>query len=222
LRATVLFALLVMLVLAGCASTARTDELGALRRENERLRGEIGALRAELAGRPSAAAESGRQLEQVFVPRSRVSVEVSTNANSGKTSVASLWYRTVDTKPLPRLEWLQVRADQTAAGALDGAWLVLERHGGRGSAKADSGRLSIDGRVIELRVTSYETSREGQVPGRVASGQRHERVSFALPAGSLAQVGTAISVHFEAGSVEFDLTDEHLAAFAAVAARVGP
>ena len=78
-----------------------------------------------------------------------------------------------------------------------------------------------DGRVVELPAAGYEASRGGQGPGRVTAGKKQERASFALPDGALGQVATAISVHFEAGAVEFDLSDEHLAAFAAVAARVG-
>jgi hypothetical protein len=213
---------LALLLLPGCATTG-TDEVDALQRENARLRGEIEALRAELAGRPAATAESDSapQLEQVFVPRSRVSVEVTQTPASGKTSVASLWYRTVDAGPLPRMEWLQVRAEQSAAGQLTGAWLLIERHAGRGSLETKAARLTIDGRVLELPAASYEASRAGPGPGRVAAGKKQERASFALPGGALAQVATAISVRFEAGAVEFDLSDEHLAAFAAVAARVG-
>jgi len=213
-------ALLVAFLLAGCATTG-ADELEALRRENTRLRGEVEALRSELAGRPAADAGSEAQLEQVFVPRSRVSVEVRTDPATGKTRVTSLWYRTVDSKPLPRLEWLQVQAEQSAAGALDGAWLLLERHSGRGSLETKAARLTIDGRVLELPATDYDTSRAPQQPGRASAGKREERATFALPPGALAQVATAISVHFEAGAVQFDFSDEHLAAFAAVAARVG-
>jgi hypothetical protein len=215
-------ALLALLLLPGCATNG-AGEIEALQRENARLRGEIEALRAELAGRPAATAESSSapQLEQVFVPRSRVSVEVTQTAATGKTSVASLWYRTVDAGPLPRMEWLQVRAEQSAAGELTGAWLMIERHAGRGSVEAKTARLTIDGRAVELPAASYETSRGGQGPGRVATGKKQERASFALPAGALEQVATAISVRFEAGTVAFDLSDEHLAAFAAVAARVG-
>lgn len=209
------------MLLAGCASTG-SDEVAALQRENARLRAEVEALRAELAGRPAPAsgAAAAPQLEQVFVPRSRVSVEVTQAGATGKTSVASLWYRTVDAGPLPRMEWLQVRAEQSAAGEPAGAWLLIERHAGRGSVEAKTARLTIDGRALELPAAGYETSRGGQGPGRVATGKKQERASFALPAGALEQVATAISVRFEAGSVEFDLSDEHLAAFAAVAARV--
>ena len=165
------FALFALLVLPRCATNG-ADEIAALQRENARLRGEIEALRGELAGRPAAAAEgaSPTQLEQVFVPRSRVSVEVTETAN-GKTSVASLWYRTVDTGPLPRMEWLQVRAEQSTAGSLTGAWLLIERKAGRGSVETQAARLTIDGRAVELRQASYEATRAAaQTPGRVAAG----------------------------------------------------
>jgi hypothetical protein len=203
--------LLASLALAGCATNG-AGELEALQRENARLRGEIEALRAELAGRPAAPAEGAAatpQLEQVFVPRSRVSVEVTQLAATGNTSVASLGCRTVDAGPLPRMEWLQVRAEQSASG-----------RAGRGSLETKAARLTIDGRVVELPAASYDASHAGQGPGRVASGKKQERAVFALPGGALGQVATAISVHFEAGAVEFDLSDEHLAAFAAVSARV--
>ena len=215
-------ALLGLLLLPRCATNG-ADEIDALQRENARLRGEVEALRAELAGRPAATADGATapQLEQVFVPRSRVSVEVTQAAATGTTSVASLWYRTVDAGPLPRMEWLQVRAEQSASGELTGAWLLIERRAGRGSVETKAARLTVDGRVVELPAAGYEASRGGESPGRVATGKKQERASFALPAGALAQVATAISVRFEAGAVEFDLSDEHLAAFAAVAARVG-
>jgi hypothetical protein len=116
---------------------------------------------------------------------------------------------------------MQVRAEQTADGRLDGAWLAVERHGGRGSAKAAAARLSVDGRVFALPAAGYEASRSSPQPGRTGAGQREERAAFALPAEALAAAATAISARFEAGDVFFDLTDEHLAAFAAVAGRVG-
>jgi hypothetical protein len=210
---------------AGCA-TGGADERASLERENARLRAEIEALRAELSGRPAAAAAAGEaepgaaRLEPVFVPRSRVSLEVSRDAASGRTTIASLWYRTADIRPLPRMEWLQVAAEQAVDGRLERAWLALERHGGRGSAQADTARLTVDGRAFELASKGFETSGDPLRPGRAGSAQRQERASFALPPEALAAVATAISARFEAGAVSFDFTDEHLAAFAAVAARV--
>jgi hypothetical protein len=216
------------LLAAGCATNG-ADERAALERENARLRAEVEALRAELAGRPvadgaaGAGAEAGAapRLEPVFVPRSRVSLEVSRDAASGRTAIASLWYRTADIRPLPRTEWMQVRAEQTPDGRLDGAWLTIERHGGRGSAQVAAGRLSVDGRAFELPSAGYETGADALRPGRAPSGQRQERATFVLPPEALAAAATAISARLEAGAVSFDLTDEHLAAFAAVAARLG-
>lgn len=221
------FGLALAVIAAGCATNGATER-AALERENARLRAEVEALRAELAGRPaagvqaeaSAAAGSTPQLEQVFVPRSRVSVEVSRDAASGRTQIASLWYRTADVRPMPRMEWMQVRAELAPDGKLAGAWLAIERHGGRGSAQAEAGRLTVDDRAFALKSTSYETGDAAPRPGRMASGKREERATFALPPESLGAVATAISARFEAGAVSFDLTDEHLAAFAAVAARV--
>jgi hypothetical protein len=219
------------LLAAGCATNGAAER-AALERENARLRAEVEALRAELRGRPAAASSAGAesaappdaaapQLEQVFVPRSRVSVEVSRDAASGRTTIASLWYRTADVRPLPRMEWMQVRAELAPDGKLDGAWLALERHGGRGSAQVESGRVTVDDRAFELKSVSHETAADALRPGRLQSRKREERATFALPPEALGAVATAISARFEAGSVSFDLTDEHLAAFAAVAARVG-
>src|SRR5688572_27589282 len=121
---------------------------------------------------------------------------------------------------MPRMEWMQVRAELAPDGKLDGVWLGIERHGGRGSAQAEAGRLTVDGRAFELKSTGYETGEDALRPGRMHAGKREERATFALPPEALGAVASAISARFEAGAVFFDLTDEHLAAFAAVAARV--
>jgi hypothetical protein len=229
--ATSLACCLALALVAGGCATGGADERAALERENARLRAEVEALRAELGRRPAAAGAAAEaaapaaepaepQLEQVFVPRSRVSLEVSRDAESGRTKIASLWYRTADVRPMPRMEWMQVRAELAPDGKLAGAWLALERHSGRGSARADAGRLSVDGRTFALASAGYETGEGAQRPGRVHAGKREERATFALPPEALAAAATAISARFEAGDVSFDLTDEHLAAFAAVAARV--
>src|SRR5688572_27829210 len=72
------FGLALAVLAAGCATNGAAER-AALERENARLRAEVEALRAELAGRPAAgvraeaSAEAGASphLEQVFVPRSR-------------------------------------------------------------------------------------------------------------------------------------------------------
>lgn len=216
----------------------RADELEELRRENARLKAEVQALQAELAaaraGAPAPAADSdgterddatatsaGTRLEPIYIPRTRVSLEVGKDEASGNTTLATLWYRTSDAGLLPRKEWLQLRAEQTPAGALEGPWLLVERQGGAG-AKVSSGRLTVDGATIELPVVDYDVKRTKRSIGTIDAGSRTERVRFALPASALTQVASARSATFDAGAIEFTLTDEHLSAFAAMAARVAP
>jgi hypothetical protein len=219
----------------GTPRDVRADELDDLRRENARLKGEVQALQAELAaaraGTPSGAVggqessgvtASGTRLEPVYIPRTRVSLEVGKDEASGKTTLATLWYRTADAGPLPRKEWLQLRAEQAPDGTVDGPWLLVEREGGGASARVASGRLTADGAVLELPAVDYDVKRRTRAIGPIDAGSRSERVRFVLPASALSQVAGARSASFSAGGIDFALTDEHLSAFAAMAARLAP
>ncbi|MEW6269223.1 MAG: hypothetical protein AB1689_08005 [Thermodesulfobacteriota bacterium] len=205
------------------AGAARADELDELRRENERLRAEVASLRDELARRDAGAAAGGPAstgtVEEVLVP-SRVSLDVRRDEASGATSIASLWYRTADTGALPRKEWFQLSARRAADGAVEGPWLAVERHGGPGTLKVDAGTLTVDGRSFACPAAGYETSRQELAVARGATFVRRERLRCSLPAESLTLAARAREVRFTAGAVDFELTDEHLAAFAALAARL--
>ena len=221
---------LATLVLAtlSAARAADADEVEVLRRENAQLTARVRELEAELAAlRAGAPAEGagdagvpGSRREQVYIPRSRVSLEVNRDESSGATSLATLWYRTVDGGLLPRKEWIQLRAEQGKTGALDGVWLLIERQGAVGG-KPTSGRLTVDGTVIELPVADYDAKRKSQSLGAISSSSRDERIRFSLPPAALAQVAGARTARFDAGTIAFELTDEHVAAFSALATRVG-
>jgi hypothetical protein len=223
----------VVLFLLLCASAARADELEDLRRENARLRSEVQALQAQLdalhgggpGGGPAAVAAgsgAGPRMEPVYIPRTRVSLEVGRDEATGATTLATLWYRTADTGPLPRKEWLQLRAEQMPDGTLRGPWLLVERQGAGSGGRVASGTLTVDGKPIELAVEDYDVKRKNQTLGQITSTSRDERVRFALPASALSLVANARSARFDAGGIEFTLGDEHLAAFAAMATRVAP
>ena len=149
-----LAALLALALLA--PAVVRADELQELRAENARLKAEVQALSARLeavqgdaragggAAQDGGADASGTRIEPVFIPRTRVSIEVGRDAATGKTNLATLWYRTADVGPLPRKEWFQLRAQQSATGELDGTWLLLERQGAGGGAKVPSARLTLE------------------------------------------------------------------------------
>jgi len=226
---------LTSLVLTTAAMPSAADELETLRQENARLTARVHELEAEVAalrgGVPASAAAdpaspagsvaAGTRFEPVYIPRSRVSLEVTPDAATGDATVATLWYRTADQGLLPRKEWLQLRARQGRTGAFEEAWLFVERQGNAGGARPTTGKLTIDGAVVELPVADYEVKRRSQAIGPASASTRDERARFALPVPVLAQVAAARSVRFDAGAIEFDLTDEHLAAFAAMAARAG-
>lgn len=218
-----------LVLAASAASAAAADEVEVLRRENAQLTARVRELEAELAalraGAPagdSAAdpAAPGTRREQVYIPRSRVSLEVTRDEASGATSLATQWYRTVDAGVLPRKEWIQLRAQQGAAGELEGVWLLIDRQGG-GGGKVTSGRLTVDGTVVELPVADYDVKRKSQSLGPISSSSRDERIRFSLPPAALAQVAAARTARFDAGTITFELSDEHVAAFTAMAARVG-
>jgi hypothetical protein len=214
------------------ASAARADDLDDLRRENARLKSEVQSRQAQLdalrGGGPGGGAATapaggtGPRMEPVYIPRSRVSLEVGRDGSTGATTLATLWYRTADTGPLPRKEWLQLRAEQMPDGTLRGPWLLVERQGSASGGKVASGTLTVDGKPIELAVEDYDVKRKNQTLGQITSTSRDERVRFALPAGALPLVANARSARFEAGGIDFTLTDEHIAAFAAMATRVAP
>lgn len=218
-----------LLVLAASSpGRAAADELEGLRRENAQLTARVRELEAELAalraGAPAQGAADagapGSRREQVYIPRSRVSLEVNRDESSGATSLATLWYRTVDGGLLPRKEWIQLRAEQGKTGTLDGVWLLIERQGAVGG-KPTSGRLTVDGSVIDLAVADYDAKRKSQSLGAITSTSRDERIRFSLPPAALAQVAAARTARFDAGTIDFELTDEHVAAFSALATRVG-
>jgi len=212
------------------ARASAADEIATLRSENARLTAKVRELEAELAalrsGAPAAATTdaggaAGARMEPVYIPRTRVSLEVTRDEASGGTKLATLWYRTADTSVLPRKEWLQVRASQDATGALGGLWLVIERQAPSGGTKPTSGRLTVDGAVVELPVEAYDVKRRSQGIGPISANTRDELIRFTLPPAVLAQVVASRAASFDAGAIEFELTDEHVAAFAAIAARVG-
>lgn len=225
-------ATLLALALTTAASTSRADEVETLSRENARLTARVRELEAELAALrggvpaasaadPAAPAGPGVRFEPVYVPRSRVSLEVTPDEATGETTVATLWYRTADLGLLPRKEWLQLRARQGTDGGFENVWLLVERQGSAGGAKPSTGKLTIDGAAVELPVDDYEVKRRNQSIGPASASTRDERVRFTVPVAVLAQVAAARKARFDAGAIEFDLTDEHLAAFAAMAARAG-
>lgn len=230
--------LLVVLLIAVSGPVAHADELDDLRRENARLKAEVQSLQAQLdaarapIGKDDAAANAGpgggatgaagTRLESVYIPRTRVSLEVGRDTATGATTLATLWYRTAEGGPLPRKEWFQLRADQMPDGALQGPWLLVERQGAGAAAKVDTGTLTVDGKTITLPVVDYDTKRRNQTLGPITSASRDERVRFALPASALPLVANARTARFTAGGIDFTLTDEHLSAFAALAARVAP
>lgn len=227
-------AVVVLCLLLCGASAARADELDDLRRENARLKSEVQSLQAQLdalrGGAPGAGgaaavapgAGTGSRMEPVYIPRTRVSLEVGRDDATGATTLATLWYRTADAGPLPRKEWLQLRAEQMPDGTLRGPWLLVERQGSASGGKVASGTLTVDGKPIELAVEDYDVKRKNQTLGQITSTSRDERVRFALPASALPLVANARSARLEAGGIDFTLTDEHLAAFAAMATRVAP
>lgn len=218
------------------APAARADELSDLRAENARLLAENRRLRDELATRqaanasPGGAADAGepagagsKSFETAYVPRTRLTLEVDRDQATGSTTVSTPWYRTEDSSFLPRKEWIRFGARETAEGAFDGAWILLERQGGRASLEGvEQGRLVIDGRVVACPVEDYDVSRKRQPVGRAFETAHDERVRFAVPAEALALLSGATTARFEAGAVGFALADEHLAGAAAIAARVEP
>jgi hypothetical protein len=210
------------------ADASAADEIETLRSENARLGARVRELEAELTALRGGAAPAttdaggaGARMEPVYIPRSRVSLEVTRDEASGATDLATLWYRTADTSVLPRKEWLQLRARQDAGGALGGVWLMVERQAPAGGTKPSSGRLTIDGAVVELPVEAYDVKRRSQGVGPISANMRDELIRFTLPPAVLAQVAASRKAQFDAGAIEFELTDEHVAAFAAMATRVG-
>jgi hypothetical protein len=221
--------LVALCLVVAAASAARADELDDLRRENARLKSEVQSLQAQLDGlrggganaaAAAPAAGAGSRMEPVYIPRTRVSLEVGRDEATGATTLATLWYRTADTGPLPRKEWLQLRAEQMPDGTLRGPWMLVERQGAAGGGKVGTGTLTVDGKPIELAVADYDAKRKNQTLGQITSSTRDERIRFALPATALPLVANARTVRFAAGGIDFQLTDEHLAAFAAMATRV--
>jgi len=178
--------LLALALATPCA--ARADDLEDLRRENAQLKSEVQALKAQLESGHGGAQASGSaagsegsapgaRMEPIFIPRSRVPLEVGRDEATGKTSLATIWYRTADVGPLPRKEWIQLRTQQGPAGELEGSWMLLERQGGDGGTKVTSGRLTVDGSVIELPVTEYDAKRKSHNIGPVSSSTRDERTA---------------------------------------------
>jgi hypothetical protein len=219
-RARLVVSLVAALSLSATPSYA--DELEDLRRENTRLRAEVERLRGELAARDRVIETdeaAGAGVERVLVP-SRVSLDVQRDEASGVTTITSAWYRTIETDGLPRKEWFQLGARRAAAGTVHGPWVSVERQGGAGTLKVDSGSLTVDGRSFACATVAYESSKRDLTVARGGTNVRNERLRCELPADAIPAAVGARHARFTAGAVDFELTDEHLAAFAAVGARL--
>jgi hypothetical protein len=228
-RATAFALVLVSLSLP---TSARSDELARLQEENARLRSESADLRSEiqtLRARLADLENAGRgpapmtSVERVFVPQSRVSLETTRSTTGDVTSIATPWYRTVEGGPFPRKEWIQFTAERKGDGGLLGSWIVLDRRTGQGTLEhVETARLAIDGRTVDCHVDDYDAASQRRGAGRVGGTQRTELVRFALPPDALALLAGARRARFDAGPSVFVMTDEHITAAAALAARVQP
>jgi len=213
-------AAVLLATLAG-APRALAGELEDLRVEVETLRSRLAAVLEGCAprppGEPPAPPDAASEVLQV---RTRATLAVARDPATGDSVLATPWLRTSVAAIVPRREWIQLHARRKADGSAPEVSVALARHGGSGSANVASGRIEADGRVFELPVETYEVSRDEPAAAARGPGLRRESVRLALPPAALEAVAGARQARFVAGASAFDLTDEHVLAFAALAARL--
>jgi hypothetical protein len=232
-----------VLGLALPAGSARADEVDGLRAENAELRRELDRARDEIrelrrrlgeastergaatasAEAPSAsaperepAAATTSRTETDLVPVRRVRVEVEGSPGVDPARLSSEWMPVRDgLRVLESIRLVLVRSDQGLTPRL-----ALARSTPHGSlADVETATLVVDGETFSCpRVDFAEKRRQRRTP-RGAALEREQIATYAIPAGELARISAARDASFTAGPTRFDLTDEHLAAAAALAAR---
>lgn len=227
--------------LAPQAAAGELEELraenAALRRELDEAQAEIRSLRDTLTGSSAAkaggaaeaepdaapgdaagAAPTTSRTESEFVPMRRVSVQVSGSPGADPSRLSSEWMPARDgLRVLESIRLELVRqSDQSLAPRL---WLVRTTPGGS-LANVASATLEIDGSTYDCPKLGYDQERRSRRLPRGVIHEREERVVFAIPTEALAPLATARSASFTAGPTSFTLTDDHVSAAAALAARL--
>lgn len=220
------------------------EQNARLEAENEKLRAELDALRREAgeaagesrdaareaqAGAPAAAASAEPEDDPTstvvseYVPRTRITLSVGRDEAGRIEVLGTPWYRTVpDTGLLPLREFIQFRAVPAREGRPEQVWMSLNRQGMPSSVGAGTiGTLQVGSWSGKAAIVDQKTSRRRRV-GRQATMplRKDETTTFALPGDALAKLAVADRATFDAGPVHFEFTDEHVAAAAALQARL--
>ena len=224
--------------------TPLQEENARLQAENERLRAELDALRTESASASTEAMEAAEEAaspvpgDQMhpdstgeetdaaifeYVPRSRVTLSVTRDDSGSIRHVSTPWYRTVpDTDLLPLREFIQFRAIPGRGTRPEQVWLALNRQGV--AAPLGSGvhaDLQIDEWRTSASIVDQKTTRRRRAGRQNATPKRTDETTlFALPMGALQKLALSERASFDAGPVHFELSDELVAAAAAMAARL--
>lgn len=226
------------------AQQGLADENARLEAENEKLRAELDALRreaSEAAGESRDAAQDARPgapaarataearedpastVVSEYVPRTRITLSVGRDETGRIEVIGTPWYRTVpDTGLLPLREFIQFRAVPARDGRPEQVWMSLNRQGMSSSVGAGTtGTVQVGAWSGEAAIVDQKTSRRRRV-GRQSTMplRKDETTTFALPGDALAKLAVADRASFDAGPVHFEFTDEHVAAAAALQARL--
>jgi hypothetical protein len=232
------------LIAAGVVVASRdaaADELEELRAENAELRRELDAARGEIRelrsrlgeaapARAPATASSGATVapsreadagettrtETDLVPVRRVRVQVAGSPGGDPNRLASEWMPAREgLRVLESIRLDLVRSDQGLTPRL-----AVARSTPHGSlADAETATLVVDGETLTCPRVDFKESRRQRRTPRGTALEREQIAIYAIPAGDLARISAAKEATFAAGPTRFELTDEHLAAAAALAAR---
>jgi len=207
---------IVALILAGMASAAWAEptkqqlqqRIAALEAENAELRAKVEALQAEIVSLRQEATERDRQAAiakeeawQAAAERRERFVERSEADDDGRATLQTRPIKLDVTHGSRAEHYVQLIAPASGEGALK---LKLNAYGsGRAYNHLESITIRVDGKPMELAITSYDRQRRGTGARKARVDRSHEFLVLRMGRPVLGQLSEANTVAGELGPTRF-------------------